>query len=764
MQFSGQGNPQGIKVQSLAIVGLDGQVSASGAMHWSPGFTLALDIQASELNPSQQWPGFPGKLALTSQLAISSGAAGTRVSLANIRLHGHLYQQPIKASGDLLFQQGVMSIPKAVVSAGANRLRVSGVLDSRTGLSYQLDAPDLAGLLPGLSGQLKASGKLLGSLEQPFGQLKLSAQRLMYGGNQVQLFQAQLNLDANQSMASRGSIKLQGIQLGVQLLDSLSLDTQGWIPQHQARLELHSDQGNATISLQGGYQNQAWRGQIDLASLTLGEQGKLGDWQLKAPVPLVISANSAGPAKGCWESQQREVCLDGAWGGDTARLSLTGKSDEGHAQGEVQLDRLTSAHADINGKLDLRLPDIRFIQPLFNQFIVNGGILNARLQVDGKLDAPRFSGKAALENGAVQVLEPGLELEKIRLQAQAEGQSLSLKGSASSGQGSIQLGGEVSLQPENGWPFNLSLKGQQFTIVRLPDTDISASPDLKIQGSLKRVNVSGSVLLPHVRITLRKLPPDVVRVSEDQVIVGVDAPAEKQSDKIPLQLNVVASLGDDVHFDGLGLETDLAGSLNLRSLQSQTLIGNGVLELQHGRYEGYGQKLAIQQGHLLFAGPLNNPELDIRATREVGDVTAGIELTGSAKSPQLNLFSQPAMSDAEVMSYLVTGKPLSASTSSSDSQALAAAAASLGINNPISQEISQALGVDIGVESGASDAETSVMVGKQLSPRLRVDYLYGMFTETAMVRFAYKLGKYLSLTGQSGEQQSIDLNYSIRRP
>jgi translocation and assembly module TamB len=218
-----------------------------------------------------------------------------------------------------------------------------------------------------------------------------------------------------------------------------------------------------------------------------------------------------------------------------------------------------------------------------------------------------------------------------------------------------------------------------------------------------------------------------------------------------------------VHFEGLGLDTNLAGSISIRNLQTDTLIGNGVLELRNGRYEGYGQKLAIQRGRLLFAGPLDDPSLDIQATRTVGEVIAGLELTGNAESPQSRLFSTPAMSDTEILSYLVTGKPLSAASTGNDSQALAAAAVSLGTNNPVAEEIRQTLGIDIGVQSGATDADTALAVGKQLSPRLHIDYIYGLFNETAAFQVVYKLTKHFSLTGLSGAQQSVDLNFSMER-
>jgi hypothetical protein len=47
---------------------------------------------------------------------------------------------------------------------------------------------------------------------------------------------------------------------------------------------------------------------------------------------------------------------------------------------------------------------------------------------------------------------------------------------------------------------------------------------------------------------------------------------------------------------------------------------------------------------------------------------------------------------------------------------------------------------------------------------LSVDYVYGLFNESAAIQFIYELTDNLSLTGQSGTVQSIDLNYSIETP
>ncbi len=299
-------------------------------------------------------------------------------------------------------------------------------------------------------------------------------------------------------------------------------------------------------------------------------------------------------------------------------------------------------------------------------------------------------------------------------------------------------------------------------MARLPEAYVTADPALTLSGDTRRVELKGNVGIPTARIEVKQLPENVVRVSDDQVIVGDHGPVppgERGAGKTALVIDVNVKLGDAVRFQGLGLATNLGGSLRLRSLATGDIVGDGVLKLKKGTYEGYGQKLVIEKGRLLFAGPLDDPALDIRATRTSGDVVAGIMITGTLKSPLAQVYSDPVMSEAEAMSYLLTGKPLS-STSSTESQAIAAAAG-LGVSNPLSKEITQALGVDLGVESGAAEGESMVSVVKQLTSKIHVEYLYGFFNEAWKMKFTYELSRYFSLTGESGLAQAIDLNVTV---
>ena len=122
------------------------------------------------------------------------------------------------------------------------------------------------------------------------------------------------------------------------------------------------------------------------------------------------------------------------------------------------------------------------------------------------------------------------------------------------------------------------------------------------------------------------------------------------------------------------------------------------------------------------------------------------------------------MSEADAISYLISGRPMQ-STNATDRSAIAGAALSLGAaqTSPLTQKVGSAVTLDeLGVEGGTFD-ETQVVAGKQLGSDLYVRFAYGLFNRIGTVLARYKIGRNLSIEAASGEDQSLDLIYSVER-
>ena len=119
---------------------------------------------------------------------------------------------------------------------------------------------------------------------------------------------------------------------------------------------------------------------------------------------------------------------------------------------------------------------------------------------------------------------------------------------------------------------------------------------------------------------------------------------------------------------------------------------------------------------------MDNPSLDMEVARTVQeyDVIAGARIQGTAKAPRLELYSEPSMPDASILSYILLGQP-----------------------------------------PGATGA--SYTIGKYLTPDLYVSYGIGLFDAINTFNMRYKLTEKLSVEAASGSGSSADLIYTIEK-
>jgi translocation and assembly module TamB len=177
----------------------------------------------------------------------------------------------------------------------------------------------------------------------------------------------------------------------------------------------------------------------------------------------------------------------------------------------------------------------------------------------------------------------------------------------------------------------------------------------------------------------------------------------------------------------------------------------------------------VQTGQLLFAGtPIDNPRLNIVAVRTVGDVNAGLRITGNAQNPQLAVFSDPPMGQANALAYVVTGKPLDqVGSSSGDSDALQSAARSMGsaAGGLLAKKIGGRLGIDeVGVKDSDAIGGSAFTVGQYLSPRLYLSYGIGLFQPGEVMTLRYKLKEGLAIQAERGPKDTrAGVEYRIEK-
>ncbi|WP_349974245.1 translocation/assembly module TamB domain-containing protein [Pseudomonas sp. WHRI 8519] len=429
----------------------------------------------------------------------------------------------------------------------------------------------------------------------------------------------------------------------------------------------------------------------------------------------------------------------------------------GERLGELRLNaRLDPLGKDkpLSGDFRLAGLDLSVARPFVPMVERLAGQLNGSGQLSGTLLAPKVNGNLMLSGGEVSGAELPVSLQDLSLQALIAGEQVQLNGGWRSGEaGRGRLSGDLTWGQALG--MNLRLQGQQLPVTVEPYATLEVAPDLNLRLIDDKLAVSGKVQVPKGKITVRELPPSTVKVSDDTVIVGHQT--EEGKTPMAMAMDIDVEVGQDkLSFSGFGLTANLLGHVHI----GDNMDTRGELSLADGRYRAYGQRLTIRRARLLFAGPIDQPYLDIEAIRQVDDVIAGIRLSGSAEQPTTQVFSEPAMSQEQALSYLVLGRPLG--TSGEDNNMLAEAALGLGLAGSagVTGSIASSLGIDdFQLDTEGSGNTTSVVASGNLTEKLSLRYGVGVFEPANTIALRYKLSKRVYLEAASGLASSLDIFY-----
>jgi len=536
----------------------------------------------------------------------------------------------------------------------------------------------------------------------------------------------------------------------------------------------------------------AWQANLDLAKLPLA----LAQPQLPKDVTVAgavsLDARASGNASGAlaadatltfpgarltlpFGDQKKELDLSASR--LAARIDRKGAGAElalqlgelASAQGRVDLPGWSPAANDpakqrLEAKLKAQVPDLAFVRAFAPDLGAVAGRVTADLAAGGTLAAPKPTGQVALQGGRVEIPDAGLDIQDVQLTARLQGERIEYKGGARSGEGELRLTGFTQLDAAQNWPTQVEVKGRELTVIDTLDYVAVLSPDLRFRSGKDGMALEGELFVPRARLRPAKLPEGAVTPSGDVKVKRRDAPAEasKGGAALPLTLKVRLRLGDQVRFEALKLRGRLEGNLLVEQLPGRDPVGNGRLGVVDGVYTGLGKDLKIEKGWVNYASsPLDNPGLDMRAKNETADVTAGLTLTGTAKQPKVTLFSTPARPQAEILSYLLFGKPLGRSGSSEEKSSVADAAGVLG-GNLLASQVGRQLGLEEFGVSGVGD-KAALTVGQYVTPQLYLQYVSGLRSSINRLRIRYDLMKGLQLQTETGDQQAADLFYTFER-
>ncbi|MDH3305661.1 MAG: translocation/assembly module TamB domain-containing protein [Gammaproteobacteria bacterium] len=456
----------------------------------------------------------------------------------------------------------------------------------------------------------------------------------------------------------------------------------------------------------------------------------------------------------------RASVVDNTLNGDLEFL-LADRAD--HIRSSLEIADLFNPNSALRGQGSLELTDLSVLSFFVPELANPAGRIAGSVDVTGSLVAPDINGEIRLSDGSFGIRRAGISVTDVDVRlTQPDVGHLSLQGSARSGEGRLDIRGETELSSTSGMNTVLTLSGKNFTLIQLPDWQVSASPDIAVLFDDDAIRVSGEIRIPRANINIPTIPETAERPSADVVVYREHEPVPAK--RRMLYVDVRTVLGNAVVLSGFGLTTGLEGSVRITGSSDTPYTSAGRVVLRGGRYQAYGQNLTIESGELIFNGPLINPTLNVRAVRKATDGTvAGIHLTGTPTLLKSQVYSEPAKGDAEALSYLLTGRPLG-SADSADGAMLNQAAFALGLSSAgnIASAIRNELGFEtLGIQGSAENRQ--FVAGKRIGERLLIEYAYGMIDNLGTLLLRYQLTNRLILESRSGTARMLDIVYSVKK-
>ncbi|MDD2879571.1 MAG: translocation/assembly module TamB domain-containing protein [Rhodoferax sp.] len=449
--------------------------------------------------------------------------------------------------------------------------------------------------------------------------------------------------------------------------------------------------------------------------------------------------------------------------------------------------------APLGGSLQMQLPPVDAWSMLAPPGWRLRGTLDANATLTGTRKQPHWLGTLRAQDLAVRSVADGIDFQQGSLTARLEGQQLTIDdftlfGAGGTAGGTVKVTGTAQWLPA-GKPdaplaqrvaISLEANAKALRLSTRSDRRITVSGRLTAQLKDTRLVLRGKLSADQALITLPSesaptLGDDVVvrpsaAQAAQEALAKRNAPVLNPASKRPVNtispdVQVTLDLGPDFSMRGRGLDTRLAGNLELRAIGNAAPTLTGSVRTVRGTYQAYGQRLDIEQGVLRFFGPVDNPALDILAIRPKLSQRVGVQVLGTALSPVVRLYADPELPEAEKLAWLVLGR--SASGSGGEAALLQQAALALlgGNGQGPSASLTQALGLDELSFRGSSDNTASgatVTLGKRLSNDFYVAYESGLAGTMGVFTIFYDLSKRLTLRAQTGEQSAIDLIWTLR--
>ncbi|MDH3285160.1 MAG: translocation/assembly module TamB domain-containing protein, partial [Acidobacteriota bacterium] len=384
---------------------------------------------------------------------------------------------------------------------------------------------------------------------------------------------------------------------------------------------------------------QAWRGRGELSRLVLEGPSVVVRQERAAPFVL--------------EPGGRVRLLEG--------LPL---SSDAHADVGLTIGGWVDLFGPEAGRIELTgtgIADLRLIEVLDPDLVATGTV-ETSVEASGTLASPRFSGAITLRDGRVRHLTLNEALDGVAARAVLDGSRVRIESAECRlGGGTLKLNNMRRGENEivlAGWlpdrvDVSVLARDVALSLPRMVFGRYDA--DLTIVGAASEPEINGDVVVLAGRYArpfgFGRLIGSRTRLLDPGV--GISS----WMSRVGLRVRLLADESFVVDNDMARLETSVR--LGVGGTLGQPLLSGTISLLDGGRIDFRGVEYEVLSGQVLLDDLDENPvRLRVRAATEISGYRVRLDLDASTEEVDYQLSSTPALTEADILSLLVSGETL----------------------------------------------------------------------------------------------------------
>jgi autotransporter translocation and assembly factor TamB len=419
------------------------------------------------------------------------------------------------------------------------------------------------------------------------------------------------------------------------------------------------------------------------------------------------------------------------------------------AMPELVAGELTLAEVPMHLRVDAPDFDLRCLAGLVPRSLVDPrGSLHARVRGSGELGAPQLQGRLTVVDAAITVIDLRQRLTGINVGLEFADQRFNLREiTIDAGRGSVRGSGRADILPNAGVgagvDAGLTLAIRDFPLIRpgIPAMTIRSDVEVDLRRRVADTAVTLTLRDSEVLVaTAVDSPPQPIPRSDELHFVDLidDRPPDERLDDPPDdppddpaqpdpnsgRFALTVDLRDPLLISGAPIDMAWAGELAV-VIEAGDVSVVGELQARRGRIDLFGTRFDLRRGLVTLPddGSLD-PFLDLEAVASTAAAEVTVTVRGRVSRPALEFSSNPALSEYQILTLLITG---STEIGEDDTEVEARAASLLAaVSNPqLQAQLNRSLGIDRAAITFGEDVTQPILtIGKRVTRDVFVETTY----------------------------------------